>query len=215
MSTSDDQMQGILMGNVKAYAEVAEPEAKGFNYSGVLTPAMMEHCQHYQFCLRNLNHTDGTTTSGVLTGQETNRITGHSNEGGYGLPLMPLYNVQITAATNNKDAAVATTSKDVLQTLREALIPIGVTVWLATDSAEAIDLTNLKSELFEAGYSVGEIGKSATPAPTATTNNSVLETVYCPFTPPEANSKVKTVTIGANSGMCQIYWAKQGKHYYE
>ncbi|AQQ00796.1 hypothetical protein B0W48_13840 [Pseudoalteromonas aliena] len=198
-----DLLSTIATANVKAIAEPAQHNSKGFVYDGVITPGLADNYQQkgYEFCIRNLN-SESTSSYSKLSGQETNRITQAKTDGGYGLALMPLYTTETT-----------TTAQNVIAALKDALIPIGVTVWLdmttpptpthSSDSADTV--TAFKKSIFQAGYSVGTIGHGASAAPV--TNSSVLETVYCPFEPSESESGLKTMTIGDNNGICKIYWA--------
>lgn len=204
---------------IQAYAEVATEGAKGFVYNGVMKPSIAQSYtkEHYEFCIRNLNCNDKNGLDIPLSAQETNRITATTNNNGYGLKLMPLYhlieNDNLYKATPTEadlqDVAEAV-SKDVINLLEKAHIPIGTTVWLKLangDNSIKLYIKGIEHSIFQKGYSVGIIGDDITQQ--QQTNSRTLESTYSPFEESTCGSTIRTMTIGENDGTFKIYWAEQ------
>ncbi|MCG7534153.1 hypothetical protein [Pseudoalteromonas sp. OOF1S-7] len=165
--------------------------------------------------MRNLNQSDGSSQYISLTAQETNRITGTNDQHGYGLALMPVYILDSSALTNktasgNTAQTPSAVAADVLSALSTAAIPIGTTVWLQLTKADkgvsSDQVQAIEHQIFQSGYSVGILGDEVQQQQT---NGRVLESTYTPFEQSSSGAKVRTITIGDNTGSFPIYWAVQ------
>ncbi|KZN67191.1 hypothetical protein N473_08190 [Pseudoalteromonas luteoviolacea CPMOR-1] len=219
-----------------AYAEVAHPHAKGIIYNGTMKPSIANKykSEGYSFCMRSLNTSTGSSTSGSentelcmipLTAQETNRITGASDKHGYGLALMPFYILNVsnivdpTSTGSKNDGSTSAPAENtpvyiaakVIDMVSEAAIPIGTTVWLQLQNTG--DGTNLslvqqiEQQIFQSGYSVGILGDEVQQQ--QQTNGRVLESTYTPFEQSASGTQIRTIAIGDNTGSYPIYWAIQ------
>ncbi|MCO7189555.1 MULTISPECIES: hypothetical protein [unclassified Pseudoalteromonas] len=201
-----------------AYSTVAHPHSKGFIYNGTMKPSIADKykSEGYTFCMRNLNQSDGSSQYIPLTAQETNRITGTNDQHGYELALMPVYILDSSALTNkttsgNTAPTPSAVAADVLSALSTAAIPIGTTVWLQLTKADkgvtSDQIQAIEHQIFQSGYSVGILGDEVQQQ--QQTNARVLESTYTPFEQSGSGAKVRTITIGDNTGSFPIYWAVQ------
>ncbi|KAF7781782.1 hypothetical protein PRUB_b1111 [Pseudoalteromonas rubra] len=194
-----------------AFSMQATAHAKGFIYNGTITPGIAEKykSEGSSFCMRNLNAGDSDWDV-PLSAQETNRITGPSSKHGYGLALMPVYNLDVSKIPASNDAA-SVIATQVLDKLSAALIPIGTTVWLqllsSESGAKSDQIRNIEHQIFQSGYSVGILGDEVQQQ--QQTNGRVLESTYTPFEDASNGTSVRSISIGDNTGANPIYWAIQ------